>query len=879
MELRKFAKRSGKAQLMTIMMLVIFLLLLAELFSFALINITSSNIAQSLTLSSVSRNYGTILKLSADDFAKQSLAGAVTALESYEIYPNRRQVRFITNTSLELAYLMRNGTLPNDTSTPQSSMANLTLVSYNNSIAQLLGFAAHIVSINQSAPQIFQVNPYHLTVLYTERIVLNVSGNTYKYYIPANATVSLNDTPDLFYAPQGIRRDIRFANITNITAVIGNTPATSGNTALYDYGTVFTVNSVQSSATCPLPPKGGLSQYPINQSLIIVTYDAADLNPVCVNKYGGLITYIANSMNGGTPSVPYLVYPSSSNELNLLPNGTRVLLWGPGLDIINVERLRNAIFNNYYFASPYAPSYLNLVQGNLNTQSPQGIFTFSDYGIQALALPGLNGNYITTNGYPAASALSMSMWFMSTGQVPGHQQYFFDSLPENWKIGFNTVNSLVVYPGSSSAKVSFENKIAYNTWYHVVVTSQNSGSSLLYNVYLNGNNIGSGTLALQNIAAVTNTEIGDFSGNFNGLMANVQLYNKTLTSLQVGTLYQDGISSPPISDNGLIAWWPLNGNANDYSGYNNNGTAVAPVSYNLLLNYSRDSIFAVPSSSALSPFPGFICANTAQCSNAINVNSITQLYLGHMPLELQNSPPQVASFSLTSNTHITATSPKINTVAGDYNTASFWMYWTGGANEKPLTMSGPVSASVDGLWFSGASVCFGFTGGNGDDYGISPLPGLSGNWVSVVAEFYNGAYSGKSSLYINGVKQTLSQCVTGSAQTTTAGISLYIGSSNSLIQGNYFSGNIANLQLYNASLSSNTVNQIYNEGILGLPVSNNALIGWWPLAGDANDYAQGNNGIATSVIYPYLSGNYNSPGLSSISAFSNEWQALGLANT
>ena len=66
----------------------------------------------------------------------------------------------------------------------------------------------------------------------------------------------------------------------------------------------------------------------------------------------------------------------------------------------------------------------------------------------------------------------------------------------------------------------------------------------------------------------------------------------------------------------------------------------------------------------------------------------------------------------------------------------------------------------------------------------------------------------------------------------------------------YFSGDIANAQIYNTSLSSNEINALYLEGIGGAPIDLQNLVGWWPLNGNANDYSGNmNNGQATNVIY------------------------------
>ncbi len=57
----------------------------------------------------------------------------------------------------------------------------------------------------------------------------------------------------------------------------------------------------------------------------------------------------------------------------------------------------------------------------------------------------------------------------------------------------------------------------------------------------------------------------------NAQISNVQIYNTSLSGPEVNALYIEGVSGAPINLQNLVAWWPLNGNANDYSGNNNNG--------------------------------------------------------------------------------------------------------------------------------------------------------------------------------------------------------------------------------------------------------------------------------------------------------------------
>lgn len=214
----------------------------------------------------------------------------------------------------------------------------------------------------------------------------------------------------------------------------------------------------------------------------------------------------------------------------------------------------------------------------------------------------------------------------------------------------------------------------------------------------------------------------------------------------------------------------------------------------------------------------------------------------------------VSSFNGQSS-YIYATSPDITTSSGGYNTVSFWMYWNGNDGQMPFGFY-----SYD-LWLSTAS-CFGFNTGNGDAYGTA----ISANsWVFVTAIFYNGAYTGNSKLYINGMQQTLRQC-SGSAGSGSATTSFHIsGWPNN--PNYYLNGNLANLQVYNTALNSTQVRQLYDEGISGAPVAPANIVGWWPLEGDANDYSGYNNtGYPFGVTY--VQGNYLPPGYRSASSIS-----------
>ena len=130
--------------------------------------------------------------------------------------------------------------------------------------------------------------------------------------------------------------------------------------------------------------------------------------------------------------------------------------------------------------------------------------------------------------------------------------------------------------------------------------------------YANGEEIGSGTNTNANTpvsyfdenltfgAISQNGPVNSITGNqiytgyasnefFNGTMSNVQIYNSTLSPAEISSLYHDGIGGVPVDLPHLVGWWPLNGNANDYSGNDNNGVPV-----NMIFTNSWTSYYTAP---------------------------------------------------------------------------------------------------------------------------------------------------------------------------------------------------------------------------------------------------------------------------------------------
>ncbi len=146
----------------------------------------------------------------------------------------------------------------------------------------------------------------------------------------------------------------------------------------------------------------------------------------------------------------------------------------------------------------------------------------------------------------------------------------------------------------------------------------------------------------------------------------------------------------------------------------------------------------------------------------------------------------------------------------------------------------------------------------GDIYGLGVSNGYEQSWVGCPAPesgsvmkagvWYFVATTINSGEYIYLNNQYTYNSVAPTSNTLPI-FTLTVGV-GSLAADYYFNGSIADVQIYNTSLSDNSIQALYQEGIGGAPIDLNNLVGWWPLNGNPNDYSgNGNNGAATNVIY------------------------------
>ncbi len=199
----------------------------------------------------------------------------------------------------------------------------------------------------------------------------------------------------------------------------------------------------------------------------------------------------------------------------------------------------------------------------------------------SLASFGGAGSYIISGGnYTTLTSFSISLWVYPTART-GSQEDALDSIPSHdWMIGINPSNYLIMDPGSGTTATT-SNTIPLDKWSFITMTAYVSGSSTYYTAYLDGSKVLAGSVA-QPIANIKRLMFSNVTYPYNGMLADVQLYSSALDGEQVGALYSEGLQGGPLANAGLLSWYPLDGDANDYGSQSNAayGVNVAYVNAN-----------------------------------------------------------------------------------------------------------------------------------------------------------------------------------------------------------------------------------------------------------------------------------------------------------
>ena len=235
--------------------------------------------------------------------------------------------------------------------------------------------------------------------------------------------------------------------------------------------------------------------------------------------------------------------------------------------IVMVAMYSFGVFSGSNFAPRAQPGSCQVVKtvqganlaGQCNNEQPQFVAQFNgDSG----------SSYITLSPIQAMSSYSISFWIMPTDVSYQHGILLMGG------------NDLTTYSYGLDLRSGGDHPCSIGTagkMESYIVTFD--GTNLI--MYLNGNRVcswSSGTGDLFAISPVPYIGKGGY-GNLQGNLSNLQVYNVSLSVSEVQYLYGEGIGGSPTMPQNLVGWWPLNGNAQDYSGNGNNGAPTGKISY------------------------------------------------------------------------------------------------------------------------------------------------------------------------------------------------------------------------------------------------------------------------------------------------------------
>ncbi len=792
--------KTKRGILLTLLTLVIFILMLGEVITYVVLNINYDNLSSSVAQSLASGNFAQNLDSGMNAFLYSSLSKSIGIIISFESDPSIRMGNFITNSSNVLDALLYNGTLFNSTAYYNNSFKKA--VSEFEAEALTDGFTANLSNVTL---RIKQASPFRIGAYVTGLAALNTSsGISLDYPINSNTTVSLNSKLSLIGIEQGLNGTFQKEELPKAT-VVGNLTAVSGSESpyMFAYGKIIYMAGKPSCSNVP-------SEY-TNGNYILATPNAAYIGQnVC--GMAGLITNISNS---STPLKPYLVYKNDT-IMSYLQNEPNFLINGAGLDLLNTSAIQSSAVGGFYYASPYTASYLQRVDGKPYKSSPEGIFSFRsiDRNAANFTLNTQNISLPSLSKVAGSSSATISAWVYIRA-MPNHQIILSDdwNTPNVLQMYVHTDGRLEADFGSGSAWINAANTsagtIKTGKWYFVSATwSSGRGESIYVNgvkmpiSYIVGNSLSTGTLGTPGTGDIANNQ-GN-GGYFDGFIANEQIYNTSLSGYQIEEQYKQGINDMPVNGSGLVAWYPLSSNANDYSGNGYNGVPTNTI-YSAVNNYTIDP--------------------TGQLQ--------------------QNYVSSVANFNGTNS----YASVPLAWNSGTNISVEAWVY----LDKIPTNNAGIVSA-VSSSNYGTISIF-----PNGNCYIQVGITNTTGSWqpqdgseclvpnkwyqIVAVANQTNNTYS----LYINGAKQFTNTFKGTLEAATSFNIGLFS------YQNAYFPGSIKNVQIYKNAISYGTIKALYLEGVNGGPLNNSNLVGWWPLDGNANDYSgNGNNGTAYYLNYTPL---------------------------
>ncbi len=307
-------------------------------------------------------------------------------------------------------------------------------------------------------------------------------------------------------------------------------------------------------------------------------------------------------------------------------------------------------------------------------------------------------------------------------------------------------------------------------WHHVAVTFGTNGGSLYMDGALQTNHPWIGApLPIANTAnpLLIGRYLGEAAGAafFNGNIANVRIHNRSLSAGEVSQLYISDMGGQTLSD-GVIAYYPLDGNGRDWSTNANDATVFNAVPATDRYGNSGGAYYFNGSNS-------FLSALHQQYLNALPITVSCWFSLGE---------PAKASGALVTKYY-----------AASWN--GYALLWGSGVRSNVI---GPHYSK-----FWGSDLSDGY-GGTNPLFHSSLVNDTNWHMVTFTADTNGGV------LYLDGVVNT-NRAWRGVPLTTTSTDPLLIGKYEYVPDSTsrYFKGSISDVLIYKRALSSNEVASLH----------------------------------------------------------------------
>ena len=427
---------------------------------------------------------------------------------------------------------------------------------------------------------------------------------------------------------------------------------------------------------------------------------------------------------------------------------------------------------------------------------------------------------VTLSGLNITDEFSVSLW-TNVDTITSFRGALGATSGGGWTDGFgmyiNASKWVFFVDHYNTGKVTSSTTITTGTWIHLVGTFSSSGTGKLYvNGTEEGTPVTGKTLdGLSNNFGMGNLYAG--GGAYQGMLSNVQIWNKELIASEITTLYNYGTpytGTQPQSAN-LQAWWELDASATfdgtnfsipDASSNSNTGTSSGMTAANLV---QSDLIINAPYDSFALDFDG--------AQDAVNMSSAINL-------------PSSSSFSLWFN----------NTGAGSaaYGgtlICSPYIYQSGRDGTFAVALKNTNVLTLES--YNGTSGTY-----------TNPIDSTTitnGVWNNLTAVLtYTDASNSAMQFYLNG--SSFGSAISLSGRNLN-------GLANGLILGaydlagtgvgnNYFyNGKLSNISIYNSALTAAQVKTLYNQR-KPFNLNNFAVtpLAWWRL-GSVNSSFDGSN--------------------------------------